>query len=217
MARKTREQPAWTPNQIVAFNVSRARLLRGWTQEQAAEALAPYLGARLSGASFSALERSVAGGRIREVSADELLALSRAFEVPIGWFLTPPPRDDGIRLAVPDKKAGADPDILIDAILGTDETRGAWESVLLQYPSMRHRGRLRPDGTIEHLGPVDPDVHQRLDPIARMRARQLVREEFGDVEQARTVLARWIDVLGELDDPPPPEAGRRKSGRSGTR
>ena len=47
-----------TPNQIVALNVARARALRGWTQEQAAEALAPYLGAKLSGPSFSALERS---------------------------------------------------------------------------------------------------------------------------------------------------------------
>ena len=47
-----------TPNQIVAFNVAKARALRGWTQEEAAEALAPYLGAKLSGPSFSALERS---------------------------------------------------------------------------------------------------------------------------------------------------------------
>ena len=33
-----------TPNQIVALNVARARALRGWTQEQAAEALAPLPG-----------------------------------------------------------------------------------------------------------------------------------------------------------------------------
>ncbi len=38
-----------TPNQVVAYNVAKARALRGWTQEQAAEALAPYLGPRLSG------------------------------------------------------------------------------------------------------------------------------------------------------------------------
>jgi hypothetical protein len=30
-----------TPNQVVAYNVAKARALRGWTQEQAAEALAP--------------------------------------------------------------------------------------------------------------------------------------------------------------------------------
>src|SRR3546814_1144418 len=61
MAKKRRaaEQPAWTPNQIVAHNISKARMLRSWTQDQAAEACAPYLGARLSPASWSALERSV--------------------------------------------------------------------------------------------------------------------------------------------------------------
>jgi AraC family transcriptional regulator len=40
--------------------------------------LAPYLGARLSGASFSALERSAwSTSRIKQFSADDLLALSR--------------------------------------------------------------------------------------------------------------------------------------------
>ncbi len=39
--------------------------LCGWTQDQATEACAPYLGTRLSPASWSALERSVDGGRIR--------------------------------------------------------------------------------------------------------------------------------------------------------
>lgn len=63
-----------TPDQIVARNVARARELRSWTQEQAAEALAPYLGARLSGASFSALERpAVSVSRIKQFSADDLL------------------------------------------------------------------------------------------------------------------------------------------------
>src|SRR3546814_4328139 len=56
--RRPPAQPAWTPNQIVAHNISKARLFRAWTQDQAAEACAPFLGARLSPASWSALERS---------------------------------------------------------------------------------------------------------------------------------------------------------------
>ena len=76
-----------TPNQIVAYNVAKARALRGWTQEQAAEALAPYLGAKLSGPSFSGLERSAwTVSRIKQFSADDLLALSRGFDLPIGFF-----------------------------------------------------------------------------------------------------------------------------------
>src|SRR5438034_4610833 len=101
MARKRRGE-AWTPNQIVAYNVAKARLLRGWTQEQAAEALAPYLGTKLSAASFSAIERSVAGGRIREFTADEVFALARGFHLPIGWFFTPPSLLEGVGVATPD-------------------------------------------------------------------------------------------------------------------
>ena len=55
IARKLGIRRVMTPNQIVAYNVAKARELRGWTQEQAAEELAPYLGAKLSGASFSTL------------------------------------------------------------------------------------------------------------------------------------------------------------------
>src|SRR6202521_4025075 len=83
--------PTWSPNQVVAHTLTRARLLRGWTQDQAAEALAPYLGTRLSLASFSAIERSIAGTRVKQFTADELVALSRAFDLPLGWWLTPPP------------------------------------------------------------------------------------------------------------------------------
>ena len=76
--RKLGVRRTMTPNQIVAYNVAKARALRGWTQEQAAEALAPYLGAKLSGPSFSGLERSAwTVNRIKQFSADDLLALSR--------------------------------------------------------------------------------------------------------------------------------------------
>ena len=70
--KKTLTPAAWTPNQIVAHNISKARLMRGWTQEQAAEACEPFLGTKLSNASWSALERSVDGNRIRQIDADEL-------------------------------------------------------------------------------------------------------------------------------------------------
>ena len=83
-----------TPNQVVAYNIKRIRKLRGWTQEEAAAQLEHHLGERWSNAVWSAAERSVGGTRVRHFDADELVALSKAFEVPITWwFLEPVDRE----------------------------------------------------------------------------------------------------------------------------
>ncbi len=98
-----------TPNQVVAYNLGRARRLRGWTQEQAAEQLAPALGETWSKAAFSAAERSIAGKRIRQFTADDIVAFARVFQLPTGWFFLPPPpweHPDGRFIAVPDAPHG---------------------------------------------------------------------------------------------------------------
>src|SRR4051794_13642462 len=220
MVRRKPQVITWTPNQIVAHNINKARLLRGWTQDQAAEALEPYLGARLSTASWSALERSVDGGRIREFTADELVALARGFDLPIGWFFTPPSAWDGARVGTPDTKGkGLDPVALFDVILGTPETLEEWEQYLLSWPSPTHRARVTADGTVEHVGRVEGDVHQRLADPAAVRARLLLRQRFGDLDRARDVLAQLAEVIDELDQPAsddtdqtgaPPSTRRRK-------
>ena len=79
-----------TPNQVVAYNLSRAREMRKMTQAQAAEELERFLGVRWSEAVFSAAERSVAGKRIREFDADTIQAFARTFNLPVGWFFLPP-------------------------------------------------------------------------------------------------------------------------------
>jgi transcriptional regulator with XRE-family HTH domain len=193
----------WTANQIVAFNVAKARLLRGWTQEEAAQALAPYLGTLLSTASFSAIERSVDTGRVREFSADELLAFARAFRVPVTWFFTPPsPFWDSAGVSTPDAgEEGLDPLVMLHAVLGTPETLADYKSYLLSWPDPRHRMRILPDGTTENLGRVAEDVHPLLDDLLRLRARRQLRDRFGDVDQARDVLRALTAVLDELDDP----------------
>lgn len=85
------DRTSWTANQVVAHNLWRARRLRGLTQDAAAVALEPFLGVRWNKQQFSAAERSVVGKRVREFSADELLAFSRAFRLPVAYFLLPPP------------------------------------------------------------------------------------------------------------------------------
>ena len=98
-----------TPNQVVAHNLTSARVDRGWSQPQAAEALEPFLGVRWSRASYSAVERSVDGVRIKQFSADELVAIARCFDRPVSWLLTPPA---GTVAATPDHLDGLDASVL---------------------------------------------------------------------------------------------------------
>lgn len=204
MPRRRKPPPGlWTANQIVAFNVAKARLLRGWTQEEAAQELAPYLGTLLSTASFSAIERSVDTGRVREFNADELLAFARGFRVPITWFFTPPTVWEGVGVSTPDAdEEGLDPIVMLHAVLGTPETLADYRSYLLSWPDPRTRMRMNPDGTMENLGRLQQDVHPMLDDLLRLRARRQLRDRFGDVDQARDVLRALTALLDEMDDPP---------------
>ncbi len=80
-------------NEIVAYNFRRARELRGWTQEEAAVALEPFLGTRLRQAAVSSIEGAFSGDRRREFDAQELLAFACGFDLPLIWFFLPPPQD----------------------------------------------------------------------------------------------------------------------------
>ncbi len=203
MARTKQTRPTYTVNQVIASNIAKARLLRGWTQQEAAEALAPYLGARLSTASFSAMERSVDGGRVREFDADEIFAFARGFELPIGWFFTPPSPMDDIGIAAPDApRDGLDPHDLLDAVLGTDATLDQWKALLLGWPLVSRQVRIHNTGTVEQRGRTEPDVHPRLDDLKDLRAGMLVREAFGDIDEARHVLLQLVALLGQLGEQP---------------
>jgi transcriptional regulator with XRE-family HTH domain len=76
-------------NEVVAYNFKRARELSGWTQDEVADRLAPFLGVRLPQASISGIERGYMGRR-REFDAQELLAFACCFDLPIVWFFIPP-------------------------------------------------------------------------------------------------------------------------------
>src|SRR3954466_13702595 len=130
----------YSPNQVVALNVARARAMRGWTQEQASAAIAPYLGTRLSNASFSSIERSISGTRVKQFSADELVALSRGFDLPIGWFFLPPPADELAGLPSPQARGnGHDMGVVLDAVLGTPSSTPPWREALLSHAAATAR------------------------------------------------------------------------------
>lgn len=97
-----------TGSQLVAYNLREARLLRGWTQDEAAERLQPYLGARWSKASFSAAERSTEGRRVRQFTADEIISFSQVFELPVAWFFLPPWSSPSLRIRVNEADRGLD-------------------------------------------------------------------------------------------------------------
>lgn len=217
---RRKNKNAWTPNQIVAYRIHEARRMRGWTQEQAAVELEPYLGTKLSTASFSAIERSFAGGRIRQFNADEILALSRGFRLPIGWFFTPPPVMDNIDISTPDAKGGGwEPLLLVDAILGNPDTLPEWEEALRLWSISPGRMRIYDDGRVEDLGREVDDVHDGIDAFVKGKARVRLGELLGDVERAKEVLAGLAGLLEDLDDVPAgaddPASGGTKKQKGG--
>jgi hypothetical protein len=70
------------------------------------------------------------------------------------------------------------------------------------------------DGTVENLGRIQEDVHPMLDDLLRLRARRLLRDRFGGVDEARDVLESLTALLDELDEgtlDEPATDGRRTS------
>ncbi len=180
-----------TPNQVVAYNLTRARELKGWTQDQAAEALEPYLGVRWSKASVSQAERSVAGGFVRNFTADEIVAFARAFDQPVTWFFMPPPPWAGpgmpTKLDVPDEPVfGEVVALLVDLVFGDE----------LQQAQLA----LRLDAFLAELGTAGLTWAQgRITALAGQRVAALVRHSFTDLGQWQTSLRSLANQLEDLE------------------
>ena len=94
----------WTPSQLVAFNLARARHKAGLTQHEAAAQISRYTATTWTQAIVATAEGTVTvGNRARQFNPTELLAFSFAFDVPIAWFFMPPPdpesHPDRVRMA----------------------------------------------------------------------------------------------------------------------
>ncbi len=180
-----------TPNQVVAFNLARAREWKGWTQDEAAEALEPYLGKRWSKASVSQAERSIAGRFVRQFDADEIVAFARAFDLPIGWFFMPPPPwsdkpGQPVKLSVPDaKRFGASLAKLIDLVFGTEQ-----QQALL---TMRLQSWL-------DLGPPQLSAAQeRITAMVRARIDTLASDTLGELADWHTTLRAMANHIEDLE------------------
>jgi len=172
-------------NQVVSYRLREAREFRGWTQAEAGERLGGYLGVRWSSASVSQAENSCnPGRRRREFTGDELVALARCFELPMVFFLLPPP---GCRLATSDGgDDGVDRQVMIDAAFGTAETLPVLEERLLAWHSDHGRAT---GGTT----PLAPELQVRLVEVAERL--------FGTTAEAAESIAKALALLTELDTP----------------
>ena len=201
LRRGDQNQQAFTPNQLVAQRIALARQLRGWTQEEAADRLEKFLGAKWSPATFSIVERSVDGKRIRQFTADELVALSRAFEVPIGWWFTPSWGDSAAVVVTPDAPDGLPSQLMVDVVMGEIDGFETWANELLLWASNQRVIVETATGKIVRQDSVSPRTEPWLDDFARLRAEMAVAGQFGDLDAAKKGLTRVIGLLDELSTP----------------
>jgi transcriptional regulator with XRE-family HTH domain len=120
-----------TVNQIVARNVAWFRRAAGMTQEQ----LGGLLGWPQN--KVSEAERSWNGKRTRQFDADELVALSLAFGVPLNAFFLPPP-DDGHDARYTFQPPGAEEPLDMGALLGAVTSDSDSEADVMQAYRVRY-------------------------------------------------------------------------------
>ena len=80
----------WSINQVVAYNLQRARRAAGLSQQVVAMMLSTNTNRKWSVATLSAAERSWASDRTKRFDANELVAFAKIFKVPVSYFLIPP-------------------------------------------------------------------------------------------------------------------------------
>lgn len=213
MARpKGADRSGWTPSQVVAYNLTQARLLRGLTQVEIAERLSTFTGTPWSAVTVAQAEGSVSGKRVRQFTANELVALARTFDLPVLYFFLPPEDRSG-ELQTPD--AGRQPwEYLLLLVWGHSnnfepvaDRAAPWAHVaplLVPYDDVlepapersalagvRMRNRIRPEDilTIAFNG----------------MARRHIRGSFAgrDLQELATNLRRLADAFEALDNYPP--------------
>ena len=178
-------------NQVVAYNIREARQLRGWTQEELAERLEPYLGQRLSQAGISAIERAWDGERRREFDAHELLIYSMVFDLPIIWFLLPPPDDHRLMRATTRPV-----DELYAWLLGRPDQL---EPV---YDRLRELGVADPtlaEETVEKITGVPSSAREWSYRERRKELLLALLDQHADsLDTAVEELGRWVDHLRQV-------------------
>ena len=183
--------PTWTPNQVVAANLARLRQRRGLTQAEAARQLSVVAGKQWTEAMVAHAERSVTGNRVREFTADDLVTFARAYDVPVLYFLTPPP--SGVFVQVPNSQITTL--TMLEAVLGRLDNLAEWEALLDEW-------NFADDEQLPF--PLDDQRRVELRAIARevalVRAEHLIRRHFkGSLMDLRDNLRSLADLVLEVE------------------
>ena len=195
MPRRPRRAPPPPPevdlNQVVAYNFRLARELRGWTQEEVADRLEPYLGQRLTQAAVSSIERAWDGERRREFDAHELLWFSMVFDLPIIWFLLPPATDH--RLMRGTTRAV---DELYEHLMGRPE------QLEPLYARLRQLGFSDPTEAEEVVERLTGQPARAREWSYRDRRKELLLalldQHADELDTAVEELGRWVDHLRQV-------------------
>ncbi|MDQ3574264.1 MAG: hypothetical protein M3404_04980 [Actinomycetota bacterium] len=190
--RRERQVPLFwgmSPNQLVAYNLWQARQERGWTQAQAAEVLEPHLGVRWTVAQVSAAERSVDGTRVRQFTADDIVAFAQAFRLPVTYFFLPTRPASKWSKVEPETspaQLGETMARMVDIVFG-DNIDGAPRVVNRLYEFMQH---------------IDLDAYtdaqRRVFDLARHRLLAVVGQAVGSLAGWQESLRGIADELGQL-------------------
>lgn len=178
-------------NQVVAYNVRQARELRGWTQEELAARLEPYVGQRLTQAAVSAIERAWDGDRRREFDAHELLVFALVFDLPIIWFMLPPPGDHRMLRATTRPV-----DEMYALMLGKPH------QLEPLYARLREYGVVEPDAVEEAVERItgEPSTSRRYSYKQRRKELMLalLDQHADDFDTAVEELGGWFDHLRQV-------------------
>ncbi|MDQ6798395.1 MAG: helix-turn-helix domain-containing protein [Actinomycetota bacterium] len=197
MARRSNSGPSPAPapeidlNQVVAYNFRAARELKGWTQDELAERLEPYLGQRLTQAGISSIERAWDGDRRREFDAHELVIFAMVFDLPIIWFLLPPPTDHRLM-----RRTTRSVDELYTYLLGRPEQL---EPV---YARLREIGVTDPTEAEEIVSRITGRDSEVKRWSYRERRKELLLalldQDVDSLDKAVEELGRWVDHLRQI-------------------
>jgi hypothetical protein len=163
------------------------------TQEQAAQSLGAQTGRPWSKASYSAAERASHGGRVKEWSANELVALAITFNLPVSYFFLPPEADaEDVPWADRSVYTTTDPRAANAGRIHHGVGRDTLWDMACEY--------LRPHLSELLAGRVDSEARARNLAWDPPRVRELPHRELishleqlmaGDEDKLRRVLERW--------------------------